>query len=291
MANPKVSVILTSYNHAAYIAAAIESVLDQTFADFELLIIDDGSTDNSREIIRRFADSRIRTFLYEENRGPVLAIREAVNSARGKYIAVHHSDDLWALDKLEKQVAFLDANENFGACFTRVEFIDERGYICELDDGDFYKKIFEQRNRSRAEWLNYFFYNANCLCHPSAMVRREAYEKYRLLEVHGFWQLPDLLMWIRLCFHTEIYILPERLTKFRLRRARQENTSATSFDKLVRADLEFYFIAREFVYNFTDNKFFLEVFPKIVDLRLRGFVWRKKTRHFTLRGLKSLKIC
>ena len=297
--SPKVSVILTSYNHAAYIAAAIESVLDQTFADFELLIIDDGSTDNSREIIRRFADSRIRTFLYEENRGPVLAIREAVNSARGKYIAVHHSDDLWALDKLEKQVAFLDANENFGACFTRVEFIDERGYICELDDGDFYKKIFEQRNRSRAEWLNYFFYNANCLCHPSAMVRREAYEKYRLLEVHGFWQLPDLLMWIRLCFHTEIYILPERLTKFRLRRARQENTSATSFDKLVRADLEFYFIAREFVYNFTDNKFFLEVFPKAERFLINGQINRrfafaricleKENAAFHLTGLEILK--
>ena len=92
--NPKVSVILTSYNHAAYLAAAIDSVLNQTFADFELLIVDDGSTDSSREIIKRFNDPRIKTFLYTENRGPVIAIRDAVNSARGKYIAVHHSDDL-----------------------------------------------------------------------------------------------------------------------------------------------------------------------------------------------------
>ena len=126
---PKVSVILTSYNHAAYIAAAIESVLNQTFTDFELLIIDDGSKDNSREIIKRFDDPRIKTFLYAENRGPVLAIRDAVNSARGKYIAVHHSDDLWALDKLDKQVKFLDANPNYAACFTLVEFVDERGDI------------------------------------------------------------------------------------------------------------------------------------------------------------------
>ena len=296
---PKVSVILTSYNHAAYVAAAIESVLKQTFRDFELLIIDDGSSDNSREIIKSFNDPRIKTFLYTENRGPVLAIRDAVYSAQGKYIAVHHSDDLWRLDKLARQVAFLDANKNYAACFTWVDFIDERGNIRELDDNDFYKTIFEKSNRSRAEWLNYFFYNANCLCHPSAMVRREAYEKYRLLDLHGFWQLPDLLMWIRLCFHADIFILQERLTKFRLRRARQENTSATSFDKLLRADLEFYFIAREFVYNFTDNKFFLEVFPDAKKFLINGQINRrfafakiclyKEVPAFNLAGLELLK--
>ncbi|MBR4153713.1 MAG: glycosyltransferase [Selenomonadaceae bacterium] len=297
--SPKVSVILTSYNHAAYVEEAIESVLRQTFTDFELLIIDDGSTDNSREIIKSFNDPRIKTFLYEENRGPVLAIREAVNSARGKYIAVHHSDDLWAINKLEKQVAFLDANENFAACFTLVDFVDEEGYLRELEDNDFYKNVFEKSNRSRAEWLNYFFYNGNCLCHPSAMVRREAYDKYRLLDVHGFWQLPDYLMWIRLCFHADIFILQERLTKFRLRRARQENTSATSYDKLVRADLEFYFIAREFVYNFTDNKFFLDVFPEAKKFCVGGQINRrfafakicleKKVAAFNLVGLELLK--
>ena len=296
---PKVSVILTSYNHAAYISAAIESVLNQTFSDFELLIVDDGSRDNSREIIKTFDDPRIKTFLYTENRGPVMAIRDAVNSARGKYVAVHHSDDLWTLDKLEKQVAFLEDNENFAACFTLVEFVDEFGNIRELDDSDFYKTIFEQQNRPRAEWLNYFFHNGNCLCHPSAMVRREAYEKYRMLDLHGFWQLPDYLMWIRLCFHADIFILQERLTKFRLRRARQENTSATSSDKLIRADLEFYFIAREFVYHFTDNKFFLEVFPNAEKFLINGNINRRfafakiclerENHTFRLAGLELLK--
>ncbi|MBR3745689.1 MAG: glycosyltransferase family 2 protein, partial [Selenomonadaceae bacterium] len=107
---PKVSVILTSYNHAAYISAAIESVLNQTFTDFELLIVDDGSTDNSREIIKQYNDPRIKFFLYEKNRGPVIAIDDALKSAHGKYIAVHHSDDLWTLDKLARQVEFLDTH-------------------------------------------------------------------------------------------------------------------------------------------------------------------------------------
>ena len=272
---PKVSVILTSYNHGAFVAAAIKSVLKQTFTDFELLIVDDGSQDDSQDIIKAFDDPRIKTFLYDENRGPVIAVSEAIESARGKYIAVHHSDDLWTPDKLEKQVAFLDSNENFAACFTWVEFVDEFGKPRELDAGDYYKNIFDQPNRTRAEWLNYFFYNANCLCHPSVMLRREVFKACRLLDTHGLWQLPDYLMWIRLCFHAEIFILPERLTKFRLRRTRQENTSATTRDRLIRADLENFFIAREFVDSFPDDKFFLEVFPDAANFRIDGKINRR----------------
>ncbi|MBD3878160.1 MAG: glycosyltransferase [Quinella sp. 1Q5] len=272
---PKVSVILTSYNHAAFVAAAIDSVLKQTFTDFELLIVDDGSQDNSHDIIKAFDDSRIKTFLYDENRGPVLAVSEAIESARGKYIAVHHSDDLWTPDKLEKQVAFLDSNEDFAACFTWVEFVDEQGKTHELDADDYYKNIFDQPNRTRAEWLHYFFYNANCLCHPSVMLRRESVKKFHLLDTHGLWQLPDYLMWIRLCFHAEIFILPERLTRFRLRRTRQENTSATTRDRLIRADLENFFIAREFVDSFPDDKFFLEVFPEAATFLIDGKINRR----------------
>ena len=296
---PKVSVILTSYNHAAYVAAAIKSVLNQTFTDFELLIVDDGSQDNSRDIIKTFDDPRIKTFLYKENRGPGIAIGDAMKSARGKYIAVHHSDDLWTLDKLEKQVAFLDANENYAACFTLVKFVDEQGNSQELDKDDNYKNVFDKSNRSRAEWLNYFFYNANCLCHPSVMLRREAYEKYNLLEAHGFWQLPDYLMWIRLCFNADIFILQERLTKFRLRRTRQENTSANSADKLIRAELEFYFIAQEFINHFKDDKFLLEVFPNAKNFLINGEINRRfavakicleqDRQSFNLAGLEVLK--
>lgn len=299
---PKVSVILTSYNHAAYVAAAIESVLNQTFTDFELLIVDDGSKDNSRDIIKTFDDSRIKTFLYEKNRGPIIAVADAMNSARGKYIAVHHSDDLWTPEKLKKQVAFLDANKNCAACFTRVEFIDEQGNYYEPEYDDFYNKVFEQPNHSRTEWLNYFFYNTNCLCHPSAMLRREVYKKYKLLDAHGFWQLHDYLMWIRLCFNEEIFILPEPLTKFRLRRLRQENFSATTFDKIVRGELEHFFIAQEFADNFKDDKFFLQVFPEAKRFVVGGQINRRyalarlylkrqgvATSAFQLAGLELLK--
>ena len=277
---PKVSVILSSYNHAAYVAAAIESVLNQTFTDFELLIFDDGSTDNSREIIKSFDDPRIKTFLYEKNLGPRIASSEAFNAAQGKYIAVHHSDDLWREDKLQKQVEFLDAHEEYAACFTWVNFIDENGNIQELPDGDFYKNRFDQPNRTRAEWLNYFFYNSNCLCHPSVMIRREAYRKYDLLKTNGLWQLPDYAMWIKLAFNAPFYILNERLTLFRLRIRQLDNMSAATFDKRVRVESEMYFVLADFSKNFNDDKFFLEVFPDakkfIVDGKInRDFAFAK----------------
>ena len=124
---PKVSVILSSYNHAPYVAEAIESVLHQTFRDFELLIFDDGSTDGSADIIRTFRDERIKTFLYEKNRGPLEIAREAASAVQGKYLAVHHSDDAWESKKLEKQVHFLDMHPEHVACFTLVQFMDENG--------------------------------------------------------------------------------------------------------------------------------------------------------------------
>ena len=297
---PKVSVILTSYNHAAYVADAIQSVLNQTFTDFELLIYDDGSTDNSHEIIKTFDDPRIKTFLYEENRGPRVATMKAFNVVQGKYIAMHHSDDVWREDKLQKQVEFLDAHKEYAACFTWVNFIDENGSIQELPDGNLYKGVFDKENRTRAEWLNYFFYNANCLCHPSLLIRLDAYTKYNLIEVtKGLWQLPDYAMWIKLCFHANFYILDERLTLFRLRLHQRDNMSATTFDKRVRVESEMYFLLNTFLKNFNDDKFFIEVFPETKRYLINGefnrkfafaeLCLKKDDEYFHLIGLKILK--
>ena len=271
---PKVSVILSSYNHANYIAAAIQSVLDQTFTDFELLIYDDGSIDGSRDVIKTFDDPRIKTFLYEENRGPRLAAQECFAAAKGTYIAIHHSDDTWSTDKLAKQVEFLDAHEEYAACFTLADFIDEDGNLQTLDEGDFYATVFDKPNRSRAEWLNYFFYNGNCLCHPSLLIRRESYAKFNMYDVQGLWQLPDYFMWINLCFHANFYIMHEKLVQFRLRLKQRDNMSASAFDKRIRGESEMYFVLDNFIKNFYDDKFFLEVFPDAKKFVVNGKINR-----------------
>lgn len=105
-----ISVLLPSYNHESFLSEAIESVLNQTFRDFEFIIIDDCSSDNSREIIKYYKerDERIKIYFHNENRGIARTQNELIDKAQGKFIAFLNSDDVWNKDKLEKQLKILE---------------------------------------------------------------------------------------------------------------------------------------------------------------------------------------
>src|SRR5215470_8388474 len=107
MLPPRVSVLLPTYNRAHYLAEAIQSALDQTYADLEVVVVDDGSTDNSAELVRRFADPRVRLFR-QENRGISAALNTAFRAARGRYIAILNSDGRWLPELLAEEVAVLE---------------------------------------------------------------------------------------------------------------------------------------------------------------------------------------
>ncbi|MGZ4928657.1 MAG: glycosyltransferase family 2 protein [Halobacteriota archaeon] len=125
---PLVSTFMKSYNHERYIAEAIESVLRQDFEDLELIIVDDASTDASRQIIERYAeqDPRIRLIFHERNLGISKVVNDGIDVARGKFIAQIDSDDVWVRDKLRKQLAVLENNENL-IVWSEGELIDENG--------------------------------------------------------------------------------------------------------------------------------------------------------------------
>lgn len=213
--NPKVTVILTSFNHAKYLREAIDSAINQTFSDFELIIWDDASSDNSWEIIQSYDDKRIKAFRNGEQKQARYGINKAIEEiAQGEYIAIHHSDDIWDLEKLEKQVAFLDKNPHIGAVFSDVLVIDENSDPL-AKNSHFYQKVFAQPNRTRHEWLNHFFYKGNALAHPSVLIRRKCYfdcGTYR----YGF-PAADHDMWVRLCMRYDIHVLSEKLIKIRIR--------------------------------------------------------------------------
>lgn len=264
---PKISVILTSYNHEKYIAAAIESTLNQTFSDFELLIFDDGSKDNSHEIIKSFHDARIKLFLNKENTGAVQMLQQGVKAAAGEYIAVHHSDDMWDVTKLEKQLHFLENNPEYIACFTQAKFIDEYGEVYDLPENHHYKKVFKQKNRSQEEWLHHLFWKANCFCHPSILARNQP--QY-FFHNPALFQLPDYFTWVKLLQQKNIYVMEEELTLFRVRRGVQNSVSSWSAEKLVRVNNEEYFVAKEFLPILRDEKFFLKVFPETEKYLIDG---------------------
>lgn len=131
MSTPKVSIIMPTYNNGKYIGEAIESVLEQTYPNWELIVIDDGSTDDTAEIVTGFAEPRIR-YIRQANRGVCVARNVGVEAAKGDYIAFLDADDRYRPDKLSAQVAHLDTHPEIGLTYgSRIE-IDEHGQLVNL---------------------------------------------------------------------------------------------------------------------------------------------------------------
>ncbi|MBI5888971.1 MAG: glycosyltransferase [Deltaproteobacteria bacterium] len=254
---PRVSVIIPSYNHGKYVAEAIQSVLDQTFQDFEIVITDDGSTDNTVEEIKKFKDQRIRLFEFKENRGASVAANNCVSEAKGEFIAMLSSDDIFLPEKLGKQVKFLDEHIDIVAVFGYPQIIDEDG--CDFMDATHpIYAFFRQPNRTRFEWLNYFFYECNSLCHPTVLIRRGCYDEV------GFYnpqlaQTPDFDLWIRVCLKHEIHIIQENLIKLRLR-AGEANVSGNRPVAVRRTQYEYAKVLKNFL-EIKSRKEFLKIFP------------------------------
>lgn len=264
---PKVSVVLISYNHAKYLREAIESVLSQTYEDFELIIWDDASKDDSWSIIKSYDDKRIRAFRNEEHKRGIWGLNKSISEiCMGEYIAIHHSDDVWEPEKLARQVEHLDNFESVGAIFTQVHAIGESGDAFS-DAQHFYYKIFDQDNRARHEWLRFFFLKGNALCHPSAMVRKSCFDECGLYR-YGFAQLGDFDMWIRICLKHEIYIIPRKLTRFRVR-AGEANASGNRAEGNLRGYYEFHQILNHYA-AIDDFDELVKIFPEASKYKIAG---------------------
>tara|TARA_R110002111_G_scaffold262694_1_gene340157 strand:- start:87394 stop:90603 length:3210 start_codon:yes stop_codon:yes gene_type:complete len=256
---PKVTVILTSFNHAKYLRQAIGSVLNQSYQDFELIIWDDASADNSWEIIQSYRDPRILAYKNDKSRRGVYGINKSISEiAKGEYIAIHHSDDEWHPDKLNRQIDYLQKNPECGAVFTNVLAIDEQSEVF-ADKAHYYSTIFDQPNRSRYEWLNFFFTHGNALCHPSVLIRKECYLHCGLYRL-GLAQTADFDMWIRLCFKYDIHVLPEKLTLFRIRNG-ERNTSGGNPDARSRMFFEHYTVLKNY-FRIKSYEEFISIFPE-----------------------------
>jgi len=261
-ARPKVSVCIPAYNHEKYVAECIESVLNQSFQDFEIVITDDASTDSTVDIIRTYRDPRIRLFQHSRNLGPSVAANNNMREARGEYLAFLPSDDAFLPTKLERQVGFLDQNPSCALLFGLVNVIDEEGAPF-LDEGHFYFRVFDQPNRTRAQWLRHFFLYGNCLCGATAMARRSlcddiGYHDPRLLQVQ------DLDYWIRVCFRFGIHVVQEPLTRYRIR-AGELNASGARPDAQTRAAWEFRRILEHYL-SIDQRDLFFEVFPEAAQI-------------------------
>jgi hypothetical protein len=197
------------------------------------------------------------------NKGPVEGINKAISETlTGEYIAIHHSDDVWELNKLEKQVAFLDANPEIGAVYTWVQIIDEHN-VKSTDDW------FNQKSMTRWEWLNQLFHEHNRLCHPSVLIRRQCYQDMGMYR-YGLAQTPDAEMWSRVLLRFPIYVIQDEMTKHR-QFSDKSNSSGGRIDVAIRASNEWNVLRGNYlsVNNFED---IIAIFPRLERFRTpKGF--------------------
>lgn len=160
--DPKVTVLMSVYNGERYLNEAVDSILSQTFTDFEFLIIDDASTDRTPEILRGYDDPRIRIVTNEENLGLTKSLNKGLALARGEYIARMDADDISAPERLEKQVSFLERNTDIGVLGTNVQYVDDFGNPLQI--------LKWPSCDSLIKWRLCFM---NPLAHPSILIRRK----------------------------------------------------------------------------------------------------------------------
>jgi glycosyltransferase involved in cell wall biosynthesis len=194
---PRFSVVMPVFNVEAYVAEAVQSVLNQTFVDFELLIIDDGATDRSREICEGFADPRIK-IIEQPNRGLAGARNTGIAYARGDYIALLDSDDRWDPKKLALHVIHLDANPDVGVSYCGSRFIDQHGKPLRQRQTPKLSNITAEdiicRNpvgNGSAAVIRKSVLDAAAFPHPSVRMRQCYFDE-------AFRQSEDVELWVRL---------------------------------------------------------------------------------------------
>ncbi|WKS95141.1 glycosyltransferase family 2 protein [Riemerella columbina] len=206
MHNPLISVVMSVYNAEKYLAKAIDSILNQTYNNFEFIIIEDCSSDGSLEIIKEYAakDNRIKILQKKENKGTrgfIENLNWGIQSAKGKYIARMDADDISHLQRFEKQVQYLEQNPEVFIVGAHINFIDEEGKI-----------IGEKKAPITPEQISYTILKSIPLFHPVIMFRNEAVH-YR----ENIWYCEDYELYLRLMTEGKIMTnLDEKLLDYRL---------------------------------------------------------------------------
>lgn len=185
---PLVSIILPAYNCEKYIAASVTSIIEQVYDKFELIIVNDGSADNTAAILSSVSDPRIRIIHNERNMGLIYSLNRAIDESKGEYIARMDADDIAANDRIEKQVHWLLHHPDTAAAGTFIKVIDE--------DGNEKQDWQLDRKTSSAASIKKAMIRENCLAHPTVMVRSEILKRYKYSTVQK--NIEDYDLWLRM---------------------------------------------------------------------------------------------
>ena len=205
-----VSVIMAAYNHERYIAAAIESILNQTMPDLELVIVDDASTDGTPQIIQSYQekDSRVKAFFHQQNQGIAATANQCLNNAVGQYLTFIGSDDLWVTNKLEKQLQILKDNPNW-LVWSEGEIINGNG----KPTGKTFTQMHLASKKRKTGNIFRELIDANYIFGQSLMFRREHLKNGFSTDLK---YLSDYRFMVDLAFEHDFFFMPEPLAKYRI---------------------------------------------------------------------------
>lgn len=197
--NNLVSVIMPSYNTGEFISKSIKSVQEQTYTNWELLIVDDCSDDNTDEEVNGFEDDRIHYFKNESNLGAAISRNRALRLAKGRWIAFLDSDDLWLPDKLEKQVSFMIQNQ-YAFSYTNYEEIDKDGKRIGI-------RVTGPLKITTQGMVNY--------CWPGCLTVMYDASKIGLIQIENIQKNNDYALWLKVCQIADCHLLNETLAYYR----------------------------------------------------------------------------
>ncbi|NQT94640.1 MAG: glycosyltransferase [Lentisphaerae bacterium] len=205
--DPLVSVVIPVYNAARYVAQAVDSVLDQTYAPLQVIVVNDGSTDDTATVLEPYLD-RIE-YCRQENRGASASRNRGIELAKGKYIAFLDADDLWTPEKISRQVRVLEDNPQFGLVHSDTAVIDESGAIMKPSAN----RLRQVRNGNVFE--EFFSSDISVVLTSAAMVRKECFEKVPGFDGR-FPVLQDYGLFLSLSWHFHVWYIDEPLAQYRI---------------------------------------------------------------------------
>ncbi len=256
MKNPTVSVICRTYNQERFINQAIQSVLNQTLSDWELIVINDASTDGTESVILSFKDPRIKYIRNDKNLGPIENLNIGIQNATGKYITILDGDDIFYPNKLWIQTEFLDQNPDYGAVFAYINPIDVNGNQSHSPTATTICNLINNPAGTRAEMLRKAFDVYNFLAFPTEMFRRQfaIYFNAHLLSCgDGYFHINTLLQ-------TKIKVLEIPLTKYRII---DHKTNVSGWISNMTDMSEKFFMLDKFL-EIKDTKLFHDMFSDVI---------------------------
>jgi glycosyltransferase involved in cell wall biosynthesis len=254
MADHKVSIVMTAFNHEKYIKQAIDSVLQQTYRDIELIVVDDGSSDSTRRIIKSYHDERL-VAIFKKNEGTSIASNLGISRAQGDWIALMSGDDICFPKRIEEELKYVETY-NQKIVFAIPQLINDKG---ENLSNEMEKVFFTHNPKGKDETLRELLDDGNFYTAPTAFIKRELIDEEDVFKP-SLLQLQDFDLWLRLAKNDDLSIMQTKLIKYRIH---ADNLSKKG--KSGRIIFEMQLIYDDFL-NHCDWKLLHKIYPDNISL-------------------------